>query len=639
MKKVVKTKAASKTTKSTVVKKVVAKKPIGKQVASKPTSKPTAKKVAPKKKAVAVKVPAKKVVAKSVKKAVVKNAPKATKKSVVSKKVASKVPAKKVAVKQTTQKAVTKKAVPAKKVTKPSTKKSPITKAPVKKLVKETPKKKNVKTVEPKKVQPKPVNKIKTAKKVIEEPKKIMDKKTSSVEKKSKIKEPVQEVQKEIKTSVEVVKKEAPKNEKNKIEKKELEIVSDKVNIQEIKTIKNDTKATKIEVYKGKGKTKQLKTLDELKEDFKEVYQKDKMIYQNDIMNALDHLDLNDSEMEDLYDWFSSEDIAISEDEDIAEELTTEADDLEFLADDSEELDEADVEEIEKPVLEVNYTESPNVRINDPVKMYLKEIGRVPLLKADDEPEIAKRIEEGDEEAKRILISANLRLVVSIAKKYVGRGMLFLDLIQEGNMGLVKAVEKFDYTKGFKFSTYATWWIRQAITRAIADQARTIRIPVHMVETINKLTRIQRQLVQDLGREPTAEEISAKMEGISPEKVREIQKIALEPVSLETPIGEEDDSHLGDFIEDKDALSPDQYANNQLLKDEINMVLQGLTEREEKVLRLRFGLYDGRTRTLEEVGKEFNVTRERIRQIEAKALRKLKHPTRSKRLRDFVDKG
>lgn len=639
MKKVVKTKAASKTTKSTVVKKVVAKKPIGKQVASKTTSKPTAKKVAPKKKAVAVKVPAKKVVAKSVKKAVVKNAPKATKKSVVSKKVASKVPAKKVAVKQTTQKAVTKKAVPAKKVTKPSTKKSPITKAPVKKLVKETPKKKNVKTVEPKKVQPKPVNKIKTAKKVIEEPKKIMDKKTSSVEKKSKIKEPVQEVQKEIKTSVEVVKKEAPKNEKNKIEKKELEIVSDKVNIQEIKTIKNDTKATKIEVYKGKGKTKQLKTLDELKEDFKEVYQKDKMIYQNDIMNALDHLDLNDSEMEDLYDWFSSEDIAISEDEDIAEELTTEADDLEFLADDSEELDEADVEEIEKPVLEVNYTESPNVRINDPVKMYLKEIGRVPLLKADDEPEIAKRIEEGDEEAKRILISANLRLVVSIAKKYVGRGMLFLDLIQEGNMGLVKAVEKFDYTKGFKFSTYATWWIRQAITRAIADQARTIRIPVHMVETINKLTRIQRQLVQDLGREPTAEEISAKMEGISPEKVREIQKIALEPVSLETPIGEEDDSHLGDFIEDKDALSPDQYANNQLLKDEINMVLQGLTEREEKVLRLRFGLYDGRTRTLEEVGKEFNVTRERIRQIEAKALRKLKHPTRSKRLRDFVDKG
>jgi RNA polymerase primary sigma factor len=270
--------------------------------------------------------------------------------------------------------------------------------------------------------------------------------------------------------------------------------------------------------------------------------------------------------------------------------------------------------------------------------MYLKEIGRVPLLKPEDEPEIAKRIEAGDQEARSILISSNLRLVVSIAKKYVGRGMLFLDLIQEGNMGLVKAVEKFDYRKGFKFSTYATWWIRQAITRAIADQARTIRIPVHMVETINKLTRIQRQLVQELGRDPSAEEISARMDGISPAKVREIQKIAMEPVSLETPIGEEDDSHLGDFIEDKDALSPDQYASNEQLKDEINNVLSGLTEREEKVLRLRFGLYDGRTRTLEEVGREFNVTRERIRQIEAKALRKLKHPTRSKKLKDFFDK-
>ncbi|MBR2825481.1 MAG: RNA polymerase sigma factor RpoD [Solobacterium sp.] len=288
--------------------------------------------------------------------------------------------------------------------------------------------------------------------------------------------------------------------------------------------------------------------------------------------------------------------------------------------------------------IDFNYNSKSSAQLNDPVKMYLKEIGRVPLLKAEDETEIAKRIEQGDEEAKNILISSNLRLVVSIAKKYVGRGMLFLDLIQEGNMGLVKAVEKFDYTKGFKFSTYATWWIRQAITRAIADQARTIRIPVHMVETINKLTRIQRQLVQELGRDPTAEEISEKMEGISPDKVREIQKIALEPVSLETPIGEEDDSHLGDFIEDKEALSPDQYTNNQLLKEEINNVLSGLTEREEKVLRLRFGLYDGRTRTLEEVGKEFNVTRERIRQIEAKALRKLKHPTRSKRLKDFFDK-
>ena len=278
-----------------------------------------------------------------------------------------------------------------------------------------------------------------------------------------------------------------------------------------------------------------------------------------------------------------------------------------------------------------------NVKINDPVKMYLKEIGRVDLLTHEQEIELAKRILEGDEQAKKELAAANLRLVVSIAKRYVGRGMLFLDLIQEGNMGLIKAVEKFDYTKGFKFSTYATWWIRQAITRAIADQARTIRIPVHMVETINKLTRIQRQLVQELGREPTAEEIAEKMDGMTPAKVREIQKISLEPVSLETPIGEEDDSHLCDFIEDEGAMSPDDYASNELLKDELNEVLLELTDREEKVLRLRFGLDDGRTRTLEEVGKEFNVTRERIRQIEAKALRKLKHPSRSKRLKDFLD--
>ena len=272
--------------------------------------------------------------------------------------------------------------------------------------------------------------------------------------------------------------------------------------------------------------------------------------------------------------------------------------------------------------------------------MYLKEIGRVPLLNAEQEKEIAQRIVAGDGEAKDELITANLRLVVAIAKKYVGRGLQFLDLIQEGNLGLVKAVDKFDYTKGFKFSTYATWWIRQAITRAIADQARTIRIPVHMVETINKLTRVQRQLVQELGREPNSEEIAEKMgNGITPEKVREIQKIALDPVSLETPIGEEDDSHLGDFIEDKQVLSPDEYATKELLKDEINEVLSLLNERERKVLQLRFGLIDGRQRTLEEVGKEFNVTRERIRQIEAKALRKLKHPTRSKRLKDFVDKS
>ncbi|MFL2100517.1 RNA polymerase sigma factor RpoD [Desemzia sp. FAM 23991] len=290
-------------------------------------------------------------------------------------------------------------------------------------------------------------------------------------------------------------------------------------------------------------------------------------------------------------------------------------------------------EEEEKPE---DLTAPPGVKINDPVRMYLKEIGRVDLLSADEEVSLAKRIEEGDPEAKQSLAEANLRLVVSIAKRYVGRGMQFLDLIQEGNMGLMKAVEKFDYTKGFKFSTYATWWIRQAITRAIADQARTIRIPVHMVETINKLVRIQRQLLQDLGRDPTPEEIGAEMD-LPTEKVREILKISQEPVSLETPIGEEDDSHLGDFIEDHDATSPEDNASYELLKEQLEDVLDTLTDREENVLRLRFGLDDGRTRTLEEVGKVFGVTRERIRQIEAKALRKLRHPSRSKQLKDFLE--
>ena len=393
---------------------------------------------------------------------------------------------------------------------------------------------------------------------------------------------------------------------------------------------------------------KEIKTLDEIKQELLDAYKVNHVLYQKDILDATEHLDLNDTDMDELINYFADNNVEIKDDEDedidlsIADtELALDPDDLDDFDDadlDGDEFDDDDALASDIESLEKSFANSTQTKINDPVKMYLKEIGRVDLLNPEDEPEIARRIQAGDEEAKKILIAANLRLVVSIAKKYVGRGMLFLDLIQEGNMGLVKAVEKFDYTKGFKFSTYATWWIRQAITRAIADQARTIRIPVHMVETINKLTRIQRQLVQDLGRDPTAEEIAAKMDGISPEKVREIQKIALEPVSLETPIGEEDDSHLGDFIEDKEALSPDEYANNQLLKDEINTVLQGLTEREEKVLRLRFGLYDGRTRTLEEVGKEFNVTRERILQIEAKALRKLKHPTRSKRLKDFVDK-
>lgn len=295
------------------------------------------------------------------------------------------------------------------------------------------------------------------------------------------------------------------------------------------------------------------------------------------------------------------------------------------------------IEEVEEEVVEeLDLTLPEGISIDDPVRMYLKEIGKVPLLSATEEIDLAKRMEQGDQEAKKRLAEANLRLVVSIAKRYVGRGMLFLDLIQEGNLGLIKAVEKFDYNKGYKFSTYATWWIRQAITRAIADQARTIRIPVHMVETINKLIRVSRQLLQELGREPQPEEVAKEMK-MPVEKVREIMKIAQEPVSLETPIGEEEDSHLGDFIQDDDAPAPSEAAAFTLLKEQLMGVLDTLTPREEKVLRLRFGLDDGRARTLEEVGKEFNVTRERIRQIEAKALRKLRHPSRSKKLKDYLE--
>ena len=306
----------------------------------------------------------------------------------------------------------------------------------------------------------------------------------------------------------------------------------------------------------------------------------------------------------------------------------------ELMLDDELEMEPLDDGEIELEQIDLSVPEG--ISIEDPIRMYLKEIGKVPLLTAEEEIELAQRMEQGDEAAKKRLAEANLRLVVSIAKRYVGRGMLFLDLIQEGNLGLIKAVEKFDYRKGYKFSTYATWWIRQAITRAIADQARTIRIPVHMVETINKLIRVSRQLLQELGREPTPEEIAEEMD-ISVDRVREIMKISQEPVSLETPIGEEEDSHLGDFIQDDNVPVPADAAAFTLLKEQLNEVLSTLTEREQKVLRLRFGLDDGRGRTLEEVGKEFNVTRERIRQIEAKALRKLRHPSRSRKLKDYLD--
>ena len=354
----------------------------------------------------------------------------------------------------------------------------------------------------------------------------------------------------------------------------------------------------------------EIKTFDERKAELVKIGKEKGFITYEELANALKGLDLDADALDDLYNLFNENNIAIVPGDDTEEE-----------GGDKLLLDDNDL--------------TKDLTINDPVRMYLKEIGQIKLLTMDEELKLADKILEGDEVAKATLAEANLRLVVSIAKRYVGRGMLFLDLIQEGNIGLMKAVEKFDVSKGYKFSTYATWWIRQAITRAIADQARTIRVPVHMVETINKLARIQRQLTLELNREPSEQELAKKM-NMSVEKVRDIYKISQEPVSLETPIGEEDDSHLGDFIKDERNMSPEEYATNEMLKDEISEVLLTLTEREEKVIRLRFGLEDGKSRTLEEVGQMFGVTRERIRQIEAKALRKLRHPSRSRKLKDYM---
>src|SRR5690242_12638385 len=362
-------------------------------------------------------------------------------------------------------------------------------------------------------------------------------------------------------------------------------------------------------------------TIEQVKDQLTEIGKKRGVLTYEEIAERMANFEIESDQMDEYYEYLGEQGV------EVMSESEANDDDADPDIQELSKEEEFDLNDLSVP---------PGVKINDPVRMYLKEIGRVDLLSAEEEINLAKRIEEGDEEAKRRLAEANLRLVVSIAKRYVGRGMLFLDLIQEGNMGLIKAVEKFDYRKGYKFSTYATWWIRQAITRAIADQARTIRIPVHMVETINKLIRVQRQLLQDLGREPSPEEIAEDMD-LTPEKVREILKIAQEPVSLETPIGEEDDSHLGDFIEDQDAVVPIDAASFILLQEQLDSVLHTLSEREKKVIQLRFGLTDGHPRTLEEVGREFGVTRERIRQIESKTLSKLRHPSRSQKLRDYLE--
>ena len=417
---------------------------------------------------------------------------------------------------------------------------------------------------------------------------------------------------------------------KDELEEVKKKAEKDKENLEKMEKARKDTKRKaekKIEElneHKAKDKkeqhTKEKDENDKIKDDkvnniLKKAKEQGSITY-GDLAKELD--DVNPEQIDKVFDAFEALGVNLS-------------DDL-----DDEEPDIEDLKEVEYLKLdEITGTSYEGINVDDPVRMYLREIGRIPLLTFDQELDLAKRILDGDEDAKKQLAESNLRLVVSIAKKYVGRGMLFLDLIQEGNMGLIKAVEKFDYTKGFKFSTYATWWIRQAITRAIADQARTIRIPVHMVETINKLIRTSRHLLQQLGREPTPEEIAEEME-IPVEKVMEIQKIAQDPVSLETPIGEEDDSHLGDFIQDDDSPAPHDSAAYTLLKEQLEEVMNTLTPREAKVLKLRFGLEDGKARTLEEVGREFEVTRERIRQIEAKALRKLRHPSRSKKLRDYM---
>ena len=434
------------------------------------------------------------------------------------------------------------------------------------------------------------------------------------IDKTKKVKEAKEEKNKNDKKEAKKAVKD--KKEEIKVEEKLEEKLDEKVNATKKTTKKAEKKENEKEEIKENKEDANITDSEKVNNIIKKAKESGKITY-GELATQLD--DANPEQIDKVFDAFEEMGIDLSK-----EEL------------DDEEPDVEDLKEVEELKLdEITDTDYEGINVDDPVRMYLREIGRIPLLTYDQELELAKRILENDEEARQELAESNLRLVVSIAKKYLGRGMLFLDLIQEGNMGLIKAVEKFDYTKGFKFSTYATWWIRQAITRAIADQARTIRIPVHMVETINKLIRTSRHLLQQLGREPTPEEIAEEME-IPVEKVMEIQKIAQDPVSLETPIGEEDDSHLGDFIPDDDSPAPQDSAAYTLLKEQLEEVMNTLTPREAKVLKLRFGLEDGKARTLEEVGKEFQVTRERIRQIEAKALRKLRHPSRSKKLKDYM---
>ena len=625
------TKQAKKVNAASAKKTAHAKAPVKKAADKKVTNKPAAKKMANK---ASDKKGAKKA---SDKKLTKKNVTKKTSAAQTTKKTANKKSAAKVTknTTKTTAKAISKKSADKKTDKKPMPKKHADKKTEVKKkndqkAGKKTPVKK---TIDKKGTKKNTVDK-KAGKQVKKEtPKKKIDKTVSSkkVEEKKNLKAT---------DKPKAVKPATKKTEEKKVASKEKKIVEKKITKTEPKKEKVSKQAAPIEHYEepplefAPDATQEQIRNEILKRiELRAKHKGNKLTY-SDLSDYFEIVELDKNTIDEIYDGLLARDIELEIESD------NDPDDFEIIIDDDvdNEDDEEDGVVLDKDgEIDVDATVPKGVAVDDPVRMYLKEIGKVPLLTADEEIALAKKMEKGDEEAKKRLCEANLRLVVSIAKRYVGRGMLFLDLIQEGNLGLIKAVDKFDYRKGYKFSTYATWWIRQAITRAVADQARTIRIPVHMVETINKLVRVQRQLVQELSREPTPEEVAEKME-ISVEKVQQIQRIAQEPISLESPVGEEEDSSLGDFISDPHALDPYEYTAKMKLREELDAVLATLTEREERVLRLRFGLIDGRQRTLEEVGKEFNVTRERIRQIEAKALRKLKHPSRSKKLKDFMIK-